>query len=70
MTRKVDLDKVAAAGHELQFKPARHVKMPTNASYEHMQEITHIQKNFKMDDNPRDVVTAPRNFITNPPKRG
>ena len=35
-----------------------------------MQEINHIQKNYKSEENPRDVVIAPRNFITNPPKKG
>lgn len=35
-----------------------------------MQELNHIQKNFKSEENPRDVVIAPRNFITNPPKKG
>lgn len=70
ITRSHDQSKIAAAGHEVQFKPARHVRQPTNAAYEHMQDTTHIQKNFKAEDNPRDVVTAPRNFITNPPKKG
>ena len=68
--RKVDKDKIAAAGHEVQFKPAKHVRQPTNAAYEHKQEINHIQKNYKSEENPRDIMIAPRNFITNPPKKG
>ena len=68
--RNPDKTKIAAAGHEVQFKPAKHMKQPTNAAYEHMQEINHIQKNYKSEENPRDVVIAPRNFITNPPKKG
>ena len=68
--RKEDKSKIAAAGHEVAFKPAKHMRQPTNAAYEHMQDTVHIQKNFKAEDNPRDVVIAPRNFITNPPKKG
>lgn len=70
VTRNVDKNKVTAAGHENQFKPARTVKEPVVAAYEHMQELNHIPKNYKSDENPREVISGPRNFITNPPKKG
>ena len=68
--RKTDTEAIARAGHEVQFKPAKQVKQNMNAAYEHLQELNHIQKNYKSEENPRDIVTAPRNFVTNPPKKG
>lgn len=68
--RKDDPEAVLKAGHERAFKPAKHIRQPTNATYKHMQDTTHIQKNYRCEENPRDVVTAPPNIQTNPPKRG
>ena len=35
-----------------------------------MQDFVEVQKNFRSEENPRDVLIAPRNFLTNPPKVG
>jgi len=58
------------AGHEVAFKPAKapDAKLRTYSAYEHKPEYVHRQKNFK--DEEGNVVTAPRNFLTNPPKKG
>lgn len=35
-----------------------------------MQDRTHVQKNFRNEENPRDIVIAPRNVVTGPTKVG
>ena len=35
-----------------------------------MKEFEHVQKNFRSEENNREVVIAPRNFLVNPPKKG
>ena len=35
-----------------------------------MTDYVEIQKNFKSDENPREVLIGPRNIMTNPIKRG
>ena len=56
------------AGHDKNFVPAKVVKEKVVASYPHMQEEQHVKKNFR--DEEGNVVTGPRNFLTNPPKIG
>jgi len=29
-----------------------------------------VKKNFRSEENPREVIIGPRNFLTNPPKAG
>ena len=66
--RKQDNDKIAAAGHEKVFSPSKIVKLNYKAPYEHQQERVHVQKNFKDEEGA--VITAPRNFLTSPMKKG
>lgn len=35
-----------------------------------MKEYDQVQKNFRSDENPREVLIGPRNLLTNPPKAG
>lgn len=71
LNRKDDKSAILAAGHELAFKPAKQVREKYyKASFEHMQDRTHIQKNFKSEENPRDVMIGPANIKTNPIKNG
>ena len=70
MMRGDDQEAIAKAGHERAFRPAKHVRQPTNATYEHMQDRTHIKKNFRSEENPRDIEIGPANIKTNPIKKG
>lgn len=70
MLRKENRQTQIAAGNEKPFKPQSHVKYPVTAAYDHMKEYEHVQKNFRSDENPREVITSPRNLLTNPPKVG
>jgi len=40
------------------------------ASFSHMTDFIEIKKNYKNEENPREVDIPPRNMITNPPKTG
>lgn len=57
------------AGHEKAFKLAR-VKpdLPFKVPYEHMSDFTEKKKNYRDEDG--HVIISPRNFLTNPPKKG
>ena len=68
--RREDREHQIACGNDKAFKPTKHVRQPTNAAYAHMQDFVEVQKNFKSEENPRDVLIPPRNFLTNPPKVG
>lgn len=46
------------------------MKHPVKSSYPHMTDFIYIEKNYKNEENPRDVVIPPRNILTNPIKRG
>mmetsp|Transcript_12041 Transcript_12041/g.16343 ORF Transcript_12041/g.16343 Transcript_12041/m.16343 type:complete len:210 (+) Transcript_12041:284-913(+) len=70
MVRKENRETQIAAGNEKAFKPVRHVRQPTNAAYEHMKDFEHVQKNYRDEENNREVMIAPRNFLVNPPKQG
>lgn len=54
-------------GHELNFKPAKSVPRPVKADFPHMKDYEEKKINRKGPDG---VITEPRNFLTNPPKRG
>lgn len=56
------------AGHDKVFKPAKTVPEKVKAPYEHVTELVDIKK--KIRDEEGKVIIAPRNIITNPPKRG
>lgn len=58
-----------AAGHDLPYKPAKAVREKIyKAPYEHMTDRVEVKKNYKDADG--HVITAPKNFYTNPPKKG
>lgn len=58
------------AGHETAFRPAKEPNkdLKTHSAYPHKPEIEHKKKNFLDADGV--VMIAPRNFLTNPPKKG
>lgn len=58
------------AGHEVAFKPAKepNKNLKKYSAYDHKPEIVHKQKNFRDEEGV--VMIAPRNFLTNPPKKG
>lgn len=70
MVRKEDRAAQIAVGNEKPFKPQNHVRQPTNATYPHMKEFEHVQKNFRDPEDNRSVLVGPRNFLVNPPKKG
>lgn len=70
MLRKTDREKEKAVGNEKPFRPTRNVRQPSNAAYPHMQDFVEVKKNFKSEENPREVMIGPRNLLTSPPKRG
>ena len=71
LARKESRPAQIAAGNEKPFKPQSHVKKREyHAPYEHMTDFIEKVKNYKSDENPREVISAPRNIQTNPIKRG
>jgi hypothetical protein len=55
-------------GHELNFKPAKAVPRPVKADFSHMTDHVEVSKVRKGPDGA--VVIEPKNFLTNPPKKG
>ena len=71
IVRKEDREQQIAVGNEKAFRPAKHVRHDGyHASYGHMQEYEHIDKNFRDPENNNEVMIPPRNFLINPPKKG
>ena len=70
LDRKENRPRQIECGNEKPFKPQSHVKHPVKAAYEHMTDYVEIMKNYKDEENPRDVVIPPRNIMTNPIKKG
>lgn len=67
--RQTDPEGHKKAGHDVAFKPAKVVRdMPYKAPYEHMVDRVDVKKIIKDEDG--HVITQPRNFYTNPPKKG
>lgn len=56
------------AGHDMNFKPAKSVARPLGTGLEHMTDYKEVKKCRKGPDGA--VVIEPRNFLTNPPKKG
>lgn len=56
------------AGHDKDFKPAKTVQEKVKAPYEHMTDRVEVKK--KYTDEEGNVMIAPKNILTNPPKRG
>ena len=70
LSRKENRQRQVECGNEKPFKPQSRVRHPVKAAYEHMTDFVEIQKNFRSEENPRDVIIAPPNIRTNPIKKG
>jgi hypothetical protein len=67
--RDLDPEGHKKAGHDVKFKPAKVVSEKYyKAPYEHQSDRVEVKKNYRDADG--NVVTAPRNFYSNPPKQG
>ena len=44
MVRKENRQYQIDVGNEKAFRPAKHVRQPTNSAYEHMKDFEHVQK--------------------------
>ena len=53
---------------DLPFKPAGQVGQAVAADYEHITDFKYKKKNYRNEDGA--VITAPKNFTTNHPKKG
>ncbi len=70
VARKENRARQIEVGNEKPFKPQSMVKVKVKSAYEHMTDFTEIQKNFRSEENPREVLTMPPNIQTNPIKKG
>lgn len=66
--RESKLDGFKEGGHEANFKPAKTIQRKVKADFEHMSDYKAVSKVRKGPDG--SVITEPRNFLTNPPKKG
>lgn len=68
--RSTKKDGHLVAGHEKAFKPAKQPSkdLKPYSAYDHKADIEHKKKNYR--DEEGNVTIAPRNFLTNPPKKG
>ena len=67
-TRKQNNAAILAAGHEKNFAPAKVIKKNYKPPYEHLTDRRDVVKNYRDEEGA--VITAPRNFLTNPCKQG
>jgi len=71
MVRKEDRARQIEIGNEKAFRPAKHVRRDLyKADFEHMKDFENVQKNYRDPANNNEVISAPRNIQTNPPKKG
>jgi hypothetical protein len=56
------------AGHDFNFKPAKSVAHGLGTGFNHLTDHKEVNKCRKGPDGA--VVIEPRNFLTNPPKKG
>jgi len=56
------------AGHDKDFKPAKDTMRKVKADFSHMTDYIEKKKNRR--DAEGAVMTEPKNFLTNPPKKG
>ena len=71
LIRKEDRNMQIQSGNEKRFKHCEKVKQRDyTASYEHMTDYLEKPKNFRSEENPREVISMPPNIKTNPIKRG
>ena len=70
-TRSAAKDGHLKAGHDKAFSPAKlivHQRKEMQAAYEYKEEGVDKKKNYRDEDG--GVVVGPRNFVTNPMKKG
>lgn len=70
LVRKEDRARQIEVGNEKAFRPTKHIRQPTNATYAHMKDFEQVVKNFRDAEDNGNVKIGPRNILTNPPKRG
>lgn len=70
LVRREDRSRQIEVGNEKAFRPAKHVRQPTNAAFQHMKDYEQIEKNYRDAEDNGAVIIGPRNIQTNPPKRG
>jgi hypothetical protein len=71
MLRKEDRAHQIEIGNEKAFRPAKHVRRDLyKADFEHMKDYENLQKNYRDPEQNNEVIIAPRNIQTNPPKLG
>lgn len=69
IARKENRARQIEVGNEKPFKPQSHVKKRLyTASYAHMTDFVEIKKNFRSEENPKEVLIQPPNIRTNPIK--
>ena len=68
IARKTNMNAITGAGHEKNWTYAKVKKEGMQMTYEHMTDRREVVKNFR--DEEGNVVIAPRNFLTNPIKKG
>jgi hypothetical protein len=61
-------DAYKLGGHDRNFRPAKSISRAVKADFEHMVDHKEVNKCRKGPDGA--VITEPRNFLTNPPKKG
>ena len=70
LVRKEHRSRQIEVGNEKAFRPTKHIRQPTNATYPHMKDYEQVVKNFRDAEDNGAVMIGPRNILTNPPKRG
>jgi len=66
--RESKKDGYKAAGHDKPFSPVKDPHQKVKAEFEHKTDLNVIKKNYRDEDNR--VKIEPRNFLTNPPRKG
>ena len=67
----VDRDVWTKAGHDKNYRPARHVKERLYTTpYPHIDEAPPKKRDYRNAEENGAVIVGPRNFLTNPMKRG
>ncbi len=56
------------AEHDRPFRPAKAIQKRVEADFEHKTDLNDVKKVYKNPDG--EVIFAPTNFLTNPPKKG
>ena len=66
--RAAKKDGYKEAGHDHAFKPTKEISRKVKADFDHMTDLNEVKKSHKDSDGR--VIIEPRNFLTNPIKKG